>query len=56
MNEILHEWKEFNLFGKSVRGNVKSEARNPRLLNNLFGGQAKFETSTNVRNLNVPNE
>jgi hypothetical protein len=32
---------------------AKSEPRNPRLPNNLFGGQAKFETNSNFQNLNV---
>jgi len=29
-NKFLHRWQAFNLFGKSVRGNLKFEARNPK--------------------------
>jgi len=36
--------------------NFKSEARNPRLPKNLFGGQAKFEANANVRNHNASNK
>jgi peptide chain release factor 1 len=36
--------------------NFKSGARNPRLPKNLFGGQAKFEANTNVRNHNASNK
>jgi len=36
--------------------NFKSGARNPRLPKNLFGGQAKFEATANVRNHNASNK
>jgi peptide chain release factor 1 len=36
--------------------NFKSEAQNPRLPKNLFGGQAKFEANANVRNHNASNK
>ena len=36
--------------------NFKSEARNPSLPKNLFGGQAKFEANANVRNHNASNK
>jgi hypothetical protein len=36
--------------------NLNSKHEIPSLPKNLFGGQAKFETGTNVQNLNAPNK